>query len=77
MGTAIAERPDVAKKTGRPPKGRNDVSARIDAEVMRKAKAVASLLGKTSNEYLSDVLAPIVDRDLKRLSGEAARKPER
>jgi hypothetical protein len=49
---------------------RNDVTVRLDAEVAAKAKTVAASRNQNLAEYLSEVLAPIVERDLK---GEAAK----
>jgi len=65
MGIVMAK-----KRMGRPPKGRNDVTARIDADALRKVKVVAGLLGKTVAEYLTEITTPIIDRDLKRLAGK-------
>ena len=53
--TTTLEKP-MAKK-------RNDVSVRLDADVARKAKAIASLREITLAEFLSDTLRPIVDRE--------------
>lgn len=43
---------------------RNDESAKIDAAVLRDARLVAGYRGITIAEYLSEVLAPIVEKDL-------------
>lgn len=56
MSTVTAGRPMATK--------RNDVTVKLDAGVVRKAKAVASLLDLTLAEYLSDLIRPLVDRDL-------------
>lgn len=43
---------------------RNDVPVKLDAEVVRVAKIVASYKEKSLAEYLSGVLSPIVEKDL-------------
>jgi hypothetical protein len=43
---------------------RNDVTVKIDKEVIAEAKMVASSRDQTLAEYLSNVLRPIVRRDL-------------
>jgi hypothetical protein len=55
MTTTTAETP-VAK--------RNDVTVKVDAEVVAEAKMVAASRNQTLAEYLSGVLQPIVHRDL-------------
>lgn len=55
-------------KIGRPTTGRNDVTAKIDAEVMKMVKAASSLSGKTVAQYLTDVVRPIAEKDVKRLT---------
>lgn len=52
----VTEGRDVAR--------RNDLSVKIDAEVIRKARIVVAYRDLNLAEYLSEVLAPIVDRDL-------------
>ncbi len=44
---------------------RNDTSIKLDAQVAGKAKLVATNRGITVAEYNSEILRPIVDRDLK------------
>jgi hypothetical protein len=49
---------------------RNDVVVKLDAEIVRKAKHVvinrrAKTKGLTLAAYLSELLAPLVDRDYK------------
>jgi hypothetical protein len=44
---------------------RNDAAVKIDADVVRKAKTVASSRDIPLAEYLSELLRPLVDRDLK------------
>lgn len=43
---------------------RNDVTVKVDAEVIAEAKMVAASKDKSLAEYLSEVLKPIVRRDL-------------
>lgn len=64
----------------RPMVRRNDVAVKIDADIVRKAKIVAAYKEVSLAQYLSEVLGPTVDRDLKEhsrreLEGEA--KPKR
>lgn len=54
---------------------RNDTVARIDAEVVRKARIVAAYRGVDLNVYLSDVLGPIVDEHLAQHAAETAGLP--
>jgi hypothetical protein len=50
---------------------RNDLAVKIDAEVISEAKMVAASKGISLAEYLSEVLRPIVHRDLE---AETARR---
>jgi hypothetical protein len=43
---------------------RNDQTVKIDAEVMRKAKIVASFKDMSLAEYISEALRPIVENEL-------------
>jgi len=57
---------------------RNDVAVKLDADVTREAKMVAASRDQTLAEYLSELLRPLVRRDLqsetgKRLTDPAAR----
>lgn len=45
---------------------RNDVTVKVDAEVARLAKIVSEFEGKSLAAYVSDVLRPIVERDLEK-----------
>ena len=58
---ATAVRPNVAKKKPgpKPTSKRNDVSAKIDAEVMRIARNVATVKQQTIAEYLSEVVGKV------------------
>jgi hypothetical protein len=71
MITATLKAPPVAK--------RNDIQVKIDADVFSEAKIVAAMRNQVLAEYLSEILRPIVHRDLeaemsKRLS---AMKPKK
>jgi hypothetical protein len=50
---------------------RNDLTVKIDAEVLRMAKVVASFKDISLAEYLTEALRPIVERDLKEHSRKA------
>ncbi len=59
---------------------RNDVAVKLDAKVATEAKMVAAARGITLAEYISEILRPIVHRDLQAetqrvLGGDA--KPEK
>jgi hypothetical protein len=43
---------------------RNDVTVKLDAQVAKKAKMVAAAREITVAEYVSEILRPIVQRDL-------------
>lgn len=43
---------------------RNDVAVKLDAQVAREAKMVAAARDMTLAEYISEILRPIVHRDL-------------
>ncbi len=43
---------------------RNDMAVKIDAEVIAEAKMVAASRGVSLAEYLSEILRPIVHRNL-------------
>lgn len=75
MSTGLLESPMATKKRGRPEKGRNDVSVRLDATIAAKARLVAQDRHKSLAEYLSEITGPIVDRDARKL-GEKLSKPE-
>ena len=60
---------------------RNDTAVKVDAEVISEAKMVAASRGVTLAEYISEILRPIVHRDLeaemtRRLKGGES-KPKR
>ena len=56
MTTAIAENHMATKRI--------DVTVKLDAAVVRDAKAVASFRDVTLAAYLSEMIRPLVDRDL-------------
>lgn len=56
-----------------PAKKRNDVSTKVDKEVVRLAKIVAAYRGVDLNEYLSDRLRPLVESDLAKHQREQKR----
>jgi hypothetical protein len=43
---------------------RNDVPVKLDADVVRDAKIVAAYKAKSLAEYLSELVRPLVARDL-------------
>lgn len=57
---------------------RNDKPAKIDAEVLRKAKVVAAAEGYEGGvaEYLSRLLDPLVSRDYTKWAKTALRQSE-
>ncbi len=55
---------------------RNDISVKLDAQVARKAKLVATNRGITLAEYLTSIVAPVVARDLKEEMGKMMDEPE-
>ncbi len=60
MGTAVARHPMPKRGDVK----RNDSPAKIDAEVIRDAKIVAAYREITLAEYLSELIRPLVARDL-------------
>jgi divalent metal cation (Fe/Co/Zn/Cd) transporter len=69
---------DVAKKKAA--QVRNDEAVRIRSDVAAKARVAAAYLGLSITEYISNVLDPIVEKDIEeghiRLR-KAAPKPKR
>lgn len=55
---------------------RNDLVAKIDADVLKKAKLVAAHRSITLAEYLSEMLRPLVDRDVARLARDLTKKSD-
>lgn len=62
MLTATVEKVMAKAKRGRPAKGKSEVTARIDVEVMRKVKYLANVEKTTIGEYLTGLLEPIVSK---------------
>jgi hypothetical protein len=54
---------------------RNDVAVKIDANVIREAKMVAASRDLTLAEYLSDLLRPLVHKDLEAETGKRLAPP--
>ena len=55
---------------------RNDISVKLDAQVARKAKLVATNRGITLAEYLTSIVGPIATRDLKEEMGKMMDEPK-
>lgn len=53
---------------------RNDVNVRLDSEVVTDAKMVASAKGVTLAGYLSELLRPLVRRDLEEETGRRLKR---
>lgn len=65
----------------RPMARRNDTAVKIDTEVVAEAKMVAASRGLSLAEYMSEILRPIVHRDLqeetsRRLGESPKRRPK-
>ncbi len=54
---------------------RNDVNIKLDAEVATDAKMVASARGIAMAEYLSELIRPLVRRDLEEEMNRRLKKP--
>jgi hypothetical protein len=57
-----------------PAVARNDVAVKLDADVVREARIVAAYRGIAMAEYISEILRPIVHRDLEEESRKALGK---
>lgn len=55
----------VRQKMGRPKKNIATDTARLRRDIIEKARVVAVLRRIEVSEYLSNILAPVVDRDYK------------
>jgi hypothetical protein len=65
---AIAERSTMAKKQGRPKKPSGEgMQVRIDAQIGRRAKVVASESGVSLADYLSGILRDRVEKDYRKV----------
>jgi hypothetical protein len=62
MPTPVKSTPTTSEKSDE--MSRNDVSVKLDAAVAKEAKLVATYRGVPVAQYISEVLAPIVRRDL-------------
>ena len=71
---AIAERREVAKKTGRPKGDRDDVTVKVARQIASKAKMIASDRGVSVAEVLSEILEVPINRSyaqmLRNLEGQ-------
>lgn len=72
MSRGVASHPMPRRKDS--PK-RNDAPAKIDAEVIRDAKIVAACRDITLAEYLSELIRPLVARDLEQELEKRAKGP--
>lgn len=69
----MARKKSPVRKSADRPK-RNDVATKIDIEVSRKVKIVAAYRNVSAAEYLSDLVAPLVARDLEAEQTKDARR---
>lgn len=69
---------ELAAEVEAPVARRNDVSIKLDAEVARMAKLVADFEDKALAAYLSDLIRPLVEKDLERHAEKflARKKPK-
>ena len=63
MSLATINMPRPSKERADEPK-RNDVTVKVDADVVRVCKMVASSRGITLAEYISESMRPIAQNDL-------------
>ena len=56
---------------------RNDVVVKVDANVIRDAKVVAAFREVSLAEYLSELLRPLVSRDLEGEMSKRSRQKEK
>jgi hypothetical protein len=55
---------------------RNDVSVKVDADVVAEAKMVAASRDMSLAEYLSELIRPLVRRDLERETTRRIQPPK-
>lgn len=55
---------------------RNEVSVKIDADVYRLVRTVAAWKGVNVSEYLSEIVAPVVRKDMAKMQKEASREAD-
>jgi hypothetical protein len=65
----------VAMATAERGVARPDVTVKMDGQTVRKAKMVAASRGIPLAQYLTEIVAPIVDRDLAEATRKALDKP--
>lgn len=56
---------------GRPKSDRDDVSVRLDRNVVSRARFVADQRGLTLAEYLTELVRPLVDRDFGKAASQS------
>lgn len=54
-------------------KKRNDVSVRIEADLLQKARVIAAIRDVSITQYLSDVLRPSIERDFTKSIADVSR----
>jgi uncharacterized protein YehS (DUF1456 family) len=59
----LAERPMAARKRGKDsgPKA-NTVVVKVEAEIIRKARIIASFEGKDLSSFISEALGPVIEK---------------
>jgi hypothetical protein len=71
---SVAEKTQVAKKTGRPKGNRDDVTVKVARQIAAKAKLIASDRGVSVAEVLSEILESPINRAyaqmIRKLEGE-------
>ena len=72
--TGVLDR-SMNKPTGRPKTStRDDVVARVDREVIKRDRYVADTRKVPLAQYLSEILAPVVQKDFERVIKEGGTK---
>jgi predicted HicB family RNase H-like nuclease len=79
MSVAVQEQPVARKKSSFDPGKRTDTTVKLDKEVAEDAKIAASYKGLSVAQYVTEVLRPIVARDIEEghKRHEAAKKAAR
>jgi hypothetical protein len=72
MGTTVASRSMPRRKDE---EKRTDVPVRIDTEVVKDARLVAAYRDVSLAQYISDLIRPLVARDVDELQKELAKNP--
>jgi hypothetical protein len=66
-GAVLTREPAMAKAKGRPKKpGGEGAVVRIDADLVTKAKYLAALRGIPASDFLSEILRPALDREMRK-----------